>query len=106
MSNCMCHDQIKKAIVFSTAKNSKDENFDVKLLMQYQNHYCLSTMKSQDDITERPPFEFNATDYFCQHLGKDELEPDNNSLEIFPINIVIDRLKGSLYYIKYIDGIC
>jgi hypothetical protein len=74
--------------------------------LQYQKHYCVSTMKSVDEIGVKETHEIDGKDYFSSNIGKSEEDPDSNSNDISPISMVVDSVKGSMYYIKYIDGMC
>jgi hypothetical protein len=62
LQNFSCHDQVVKNIVFSTAKNKNDDNFEVKLLTQYYNHYSITNINTgQEDSFE---FDYDNCDYF------------------------------------------
>jgi predicted nucleotidyltransferase len=108
LHNLKCHDMIYKVIIFSTAKNEKDENYDVKLLVQYQNHYTISTMKQLEDDPNKPINKdfYEKQDYLkAQKLENEEIS-ENCDHEIYPINMILDPNKGNIFYVKYVDGIC
>lgn len=107
LENLKCHDMIQKSIIFSTAKNDKDENYDIKLLNQYQNHYTISTMITVDEEDPDMKNFYKGKNYFKgQKQENEELLNETCNHEIYPINMILDPKKGNIFYVKYVDGIC
>ena len=88
-----------KNFIFNTAKNDKDDSFDVKCLTQYFDHYSISTLAQCNDETYY--YDYSQCNYF-KKSDEDDFDSCNHVISSVPM--LMDWIKGNMFYVVSQDG--